>query len=76
MTEVLCASTVTGAGGTWELLSSPLFSGILAHLIHITALRIPSGIWGGGRLTTSLCRDESWNPDIGPSGLYWEQRPG
>lgn len=50
MTEVLCASTVTGAGGTWELLSSPLFSGILAHLIHITALRIPSGIWGGGTL--------------------------
>lgn len=47
MTEVLCASTVTGAGGTWELLSFPLFSRILAHLIHITALRIPSGIWGG-----------------------------
>lgn len=44
MTKVLCASVVTGAGGTWEQLSSPLFPGILAHSIHITALRIPSGI--------------------------------
>lgn len=66
--------TKAGAGGTGEQLSPPLFLGILVHLIRITAFGILGGWWW--RLTASLCRGESWNPDTGPSGLFWGQRPG